>query len=167
GIRRPELRADPEREQTSGEKEEEGRDEVQDADLLVVGRRDPLEDARVTRARERKGPLEGGHAGPFHRAGMGVSNNRGAPFRELLIALRLCVDFGLLARVHVVDAGALILEGRTAWIHSPPGEADVPAAWAVPRDLDRNDGCDDAAVGDADDPVASPRRERSRSYAAL
>src|SRR3989454_7294035 len=50
--------------------------------------------------------------GPFHRAGMGVSNNerlpqRGAPRRSLRCGLR-----GLLAGVHVLDAVALVLEGR-------------------------------------------------------
>src|SRR5881397_4391924 len=50
--------------------------------------------------------------GPFHRAGMGVSNNeelpiRGAPHRPAPVCRAR-----LLAGVHVLDAVALVLEGR-------------------------------------------------------
>src|SRR6058998_1284231 len=49
--------------------------------------------------------------GPFHRAGMGVSNNERLPNGEPLNA-RFVVFCALLAGVHVLDAVALVLEGR-------------------------------------------------------
>src|SRR5207249_12284467 len=44
--------------------------------LLVVGGRNPFEDPRVTGSGDRKGLFGGGHASPFHRPAVGVSNTR-------------------------------------------------------------------------------------------
>src|SRR5213593_1874685 len=50
--------------------------------------------------------------GPFHRAGMGVSNNEGAPRLGAPRCRTGVLVRSLLARVHVLDAVALVLEGR-------------------------------------------------------
>src|SRR5439155_14408081 len=64
------LCAYPEGEQPARQEEEERGGEIQDTDLLVIGRRDPFEDPAVTNAREREHPLEGGHARSIASCGL-------------------------------------------------------------------------------------------------
>src|SRR5438270_12623954 len=56
---------------------------------------------------------------------------------------------------------------NNAYAYTPARGGDGTDAWAIPRHVDRDDGGDDAAVSDADDPPAPARRGWSFAHPAL